>query len=201
MIRLKTKFELCNEKTCFTCGVGNGSIRIPRTNCTATTKVGSADVGYIFNQMPEAKQMESDLKSLQTQLKTQIDTKYQDFQKKLADYNANLNTMIDAVRTNTERELAANASKILKSFNRMHKLPWQTKQNQLMVPIYKKVGDAIAAVAKENGYTFILSQQIGNADVILYSDDKMDVSDLVLKKLGITPKPATTTPAPTTPPK
>jgi outer membrane protein len=156
---------------------------------TATTKVGYADVDYIFSQMPEAKQIDTDLKSLQTQLKNQIDAKYQDFQKKLADYQANLNTMIEAVRANTERELQQMQQNIEK-LQQDAQTSVQNKQTQLMAPVYKKVGDAIANVAKENGYSFILSQQIGGLDVILYGDEKMDISDLVLKKLGVTPKPA-----------
>jgi outer membrane protein len=163
---------------------------------TATTKVGYADVDYIFSQMPEAKQIDTDLKSLQTQLKNQIDAKYQDFQKKLADYQANLNTMIEAVRANTERELQQMQQNIEK-LQQDAQTSVQNKQTQLMAPVYKKVGDAIANVAKENGYSFILSQQIGGLDVILYGDEKMDISDLVLKKLGVTPKPAAAaTPAP-----
>ena len=162
---------------------------------TASTKVGYADVDYIFSQMPESKQIDADLKSLQSQLKNQIDTKYQDFQKKLADYQANLNTMIDAVRANTERELQQMQQNIEK-LQQDAQTTVQTKNTQLMEPVFKKVGKAIEDVAKENGYTFILSQQIGGLDVILYGDEKMDISDLVLKKLGVTPKPATPAPAP-----
>jgi outer membrane protein len=162
---------------------------------TASTKVGYADVDYIFSQMPESKQIDSELKSMQAQLKNQIDTKYQEFQKKVADYQANLNTMIDAVRVNTERELQQMQQNIEK-LQQDAQTNVQTKQTQLMEPVFKKVGKAIEDVAKENGYTFILSQQIGGLDVILYGDEKMDVSDLVLKKLGVTPKPATPAPAP-----
>jgi outer membrane protein len=164
---------------------------------TTTTKVGYADVDYIFSQLPEAKQIDSDLKSLQTQLKNQVDTKYQEFQKKLADYQANLNTMIDAVRANTERELQQMQQNIEK-LQQDAQTTIQAKQTALMDPVYKKVGKGIEDVAKENGYTFILNQQIGGLDVILYGDEKMDISDLVLKKLGVTPKPAGT-PATTTP--
>jgi len=158
---------------------------------TTTTKVGYADVDYIFSQLPEAKQIDSDLKSLQAQLKNQVDTKYQDFQKKLADYQANLNTMIDAVRANTERELQQMQQNIEK-LQQDAQTTIQAKQTALMDPVYKKVGKGIEDVAKENGYTFILNQQIGGLDVILYGDEKMDISDLVLKKLGVTPKPAGT---------
>jgi outer membrane protein len=166
-----------------------------QTATTATTKVGYADVDYIFSQMPESKQIDADLKSLQSQLKNQIDTKYQDFQKKLADYQANLNTMIDAVRANTERELQQMQQNIEK-LQQDAQTTVQTKNTQLMEPVFKKVGKAIEDVAKENGYTFVLSQQIGGLDVILYGDEKMDISDLVLKKLGVTPKPPTPAPAP-----
>lgn len=165
---------------------------------TATpTKIGYADVDYIFSQMPEAKQIDADLKSLQAQLKNQIDTKYADFQKKLKDYQDNINTMLEAVRTNTERELQQMQQNIQK-LQEDAQTTIQSKQTALMAPVYDKVGKAIEATAKENGFTFVLNQQIGGLDVILYGDEKMDISDLVLKKLGVTPKPAATT-APATP--
>jgi outer membrane protein len=162
---------------------------------TASAKIGYADVDYIFNQMPESKQIDSELKSLQAQLKNQIDTKYQEFQKKFQEYNQNINNMIDAVKANTERELQQMQQNIEK-LQQDAQTTVQNKQTQLMEPVFKKVGKAIEDVAKENGYSFILSQQIGGLDVILYGDEKMDVSDLVLKKLGVTPKPATPAPAP-----
>lgn len=164
---------------------------------TAAQKIGYADVDYIFSQMPDSKQIDTDLKSLQTQLKNQIDAKYQEFQKKLNEYNQALQagTMPDAVRNNTERELQQLQANIEK-LQQDAQTNLQTKQTQLMQPVYKKVGDAINAVAKENGYTYILSQQIGGIDVVLYGDDNLDISDLVLKKLGVTPKPATNASAP-----
>jgi outer membrane protein len=166
---------------------------VSQAQTAAATKVGYADVDYIFSQMPEAKQIDTELKSTQTQLKNQIDTKAKEFQTKLQDYQANMNTMLDAVRVNTERELRQLQENI-ELLQQNAQTTIQNKQTQLMQPVYQKVGKAIEDVAKENGFTFILSQQIGGLDVILYGDDKMDISDLVLKKMGITPKPATTPP-------
>src|SRR5687768_7292647 len=158
-------------------------------NPTASTKIGYADVDYIFSQMPEAKQIDTELKSTQSQLKNQIDSKTQEFQKKLADYQQNLNTMLDAVRQNTERELTM-LQENLQKLQQDAQTTIENKRNQLMEPVYGRVGKAIEDVAKENGYTFVLNQQIGGLDVILYGDENNDVSDLVLKKLGVTPKPA-----------
>src|SRR5918993_1589170 len=145
-----------------------------------STKIGFVDVDYIFTQMPESKQVEAELKSTQTMLKNQIDAKAKDFQSKLADYNANINNMLDAVRQNTERELQQMQAN-LEKLQQDAQTTIQNKQTQLMDPVYKKVSKGIADVAKENGYDFILTSQIGGLDVILYADDKSDVSDLVLK--------------------
>ncbi len=157
------------------------------------TKVGYADANYILSQMPEAKQIDAELKSLETQLKTQLDAKVKRFQTELADYQKNGQTMIDAVRQNTERELTQQQQNIEK-LQQDAQTTIQNKSNQLMTPVYEKIGKAIEAVAKENAFSFILNQQIGGMDVILYGDEKLDISDLVLKHMGVTVVPA---PAPT----
>lgn len=158
---------------------------------TESVKIAYADVDYIFTQLPDYKTIDAELKSTQTQLKNQMDAKYAEFQKKLADYNANLNTMLDAVRQNTERELQQ-MQQNLEKLQADAQTTIGTKQQQLMDPVYKKISKGIQDVAKENGYTMILSAQISSLDVVLYAEDKLDVSDLVLKKLGVTPKPVTT---------
>ncbi len=166
-----------------------GTIATQAQAPATSAKIGFADVDYIFTQMPEHKQIETELQSTQNQLKNQIDGKYQEFQKKLADYQANINTMLDAVRQNTERELTQ-LQENLQRLQQDAQVTIENKRNQLMEPVFQKVAQAIEDVAKENGYTFILNQQIGGLDVILYGDEKNNVSDLVLKKLGVTPKPA-----------
>ncbi|MCS6974107.1 MAG: OmpH family outer membrane protein [Cyclobacteriaceae bacterium] len=153
-------------------------------------KIGYADVEYIFSQMPESKTIESELQALQTQLKKGIDAQVANFQKKVAEYQQFGANVPEAVRQNTEREIRQIQDNIEK-LQQDAQAEMQRKQTQLMEPVYQKVGKAIEDVAKENGFSLILNNQISGLDVILYGDEKLDVSDLVLKKLGITPKPAT----------
>jgi outer membrane protein len=157
---------------------------------TAPLKIGYADVEYIFSQMPEAKQMDADLQTLQTQLKKQYDAKVAEFQKKLQEYQQFGATVPDAVKQNSERELQQLQQNIQK-LEQDSQNDLQRKSAQLLEPIQLKVGKAIEDMAKENGFSFVLISQIGGVDVILYGDEKLDVSDLVLKKMGITPAPAT----------
>jgi outer membrane protein len=169
------------------------------SNAQAPVKIGYADPDYILGQLPEAKQIDTELKSLQSQLKTQIDGKVAEFQKKLKDYQENLNTMLVPVRENTERELQQ-LQQNLEKLQQDAQTTIQTKQQQLMQPVYQKIAKGIEQAAKENGYTLVLSSQVGGLDVVLYADETIDISDLVLKKLGVTPKPAgeTTTQQPAT---
>ena len=64
-----------------------------------------------------------------------------------------------------------------------------------MEPVFTRVGKAIEETAKENGFSFIINPQLlQGGDILLYSDEKYDISPLVLKKLGVTAvKPAATT--------
>ncbi len=156
----------------------------------AQTKIGFADVEYIFNQMPESKQIEAELQTLQAQLKKQYDGKVAEFQKKLQEYQQFGTTVPDAVRQNTERELQQLQQNIQK-LEQDSQENIQRKQVQLMEPVYTKVGKAIEAVAKENGFNMIVNNQLSGLDVVLYADDNADISDLVLKKLGVTPQAST----------
>lgn len=155
---------------------------------TTPAKIGFADVDYIFSEMPEEKQIQTELQGVQNALKKQMDTKAAEFRQKLEDYQQNMNNMLPAVRSNTERELQQ-LQQNLQQLQEDANLTIQQKQAQLMEPVYKKVSGAIEAVARENGFSLILSGQLGGLDVVLYGEEKLDVSELVLKKMGLTPKP------------
>jgi outer membrane protein len=58
-----------------------------------------------------------------------------------------------------------------------------------MNPVQNNISKAIEEVAKENGYSFIFNPDIRGVDSILYADEKMNVSDLVLNKLTVEKKP------------
>ncbi len=56
----------------------------------------------------------------------------------------------------------------------------ENKQNELLIPIYKKVVDAIKAVAAEKGYTYIF-----NKEAFLVAPDGDDILPLVAQKLNV----------------
>ncbi|MBL7860384.1 MAG: OmpH family outer membrane protein [Cyclobacteriaceae bacterium] len=160
------------------------------TQAQETQKIGYADWQYIFTQMPEMKQIEAELKTHGTQLENQLKAKSQEFEAKLKAYQSMPATTPDAIKADKERELQV-LQESAQKFQQDAQTSLANKQNALMDPVFKKVGKAIEDVAKENGYSFIINPQSMNSgeDILLYSDEKYNISDLVLKKLGITPKP------------
>lgn len=152
----------------------------------AQLKIGYTNADYILSLMPEAKQIESELSAYEQQLQNQLQSKYEEFQTKAADYQQNAAGMIDAVRADRENELQ-NMQVEIQKFEQEAQNSLANKRNQLIAPAYEKIGTAIEQVSKENGYTHVFSSGTPGFNVLLYAREEDNVSDLVLKKLGIDP--------------
>lgn len=149
-------------------------------------KIGYTNVDYILNLLPEAKQIEADLTAYQSQLGKQLQSKMQDFQQKLQTFQQGADTMTDVVRQDKQEELQ-NMQASIQNFQREADSSIQQKQAELMAPAYNKIQKAIDQVAKENGYTHIFSSDASGFPILLYAQDEDNISDLVLKNLGVTP--------------
>ena len=162
----------------------------------APLKIGYTSVEYVLSQMPESKQIESQLKDYSTQLKNQLDTKYTEYQTKGEAFQKGAATMPDPVRADKQKELQ-NLQQSIQEFQQNAEASLQQKQQTLLKPALDKLQQNIDAVAEENGYTYILNSD-GASPVLLHGPKEGDVSDLILKKMGITPG-ATTAPKVATP--
>jgi outer membrane protein len=150
-------------------------------------KIGYTDPEYILSMMPKYKQVESELKSYEKQLQSQLDSKLKEYQGKLEIYQKDINNLTDLVKQDKEKELIGMQTSI-KEFEENALSSMQKRQGVLLDPLIKEVQDAIDVVAKENDFTYIFSTSAGsNAAIILYAKNKEeDISELVLKKLGVT---------------
>lgn len=149
-------------------------------------KIGYTNADYILSLLPEAKQIDAELKAYEKQLQSSIQAKYNDLQTKMADYQENAASWDELIRADKEQEMQSLQDGIQK-FRQDAEQSMAKKRNQLLQPVYEKIGNAIEAVAKENSYSHIFSAGSPGFDVLLYAREQDDVSDLILKKLGITP--------------
>lgn len=161
-------------------------LSVPFAHAQTTQKIGHADWDYIFSQMTEYKKIETDLKSFGNQLQEQIRVKSHELEAKYKSYQDLPASTAEAIKKDKETELAF-LQENLQKFQQEAQASIQKKQQDLVNPVFAKVGKAIEAVAIENGFSYIINpQMIGGGDILLYADERYNISDLVLKKLGIT---------------
>ncbi len=153
-------------------------------------KVGYTNAEYILSFLPEAKEIEAELTDYQKQLGTQLESKATEFRTKVDAYQKEAQNMIPEVRADTERELQ-NLQQSIQKFEQDAQTALQKKQAELLQPAYDKIQKAIDKVAKDNGFTIVLNsgQPEMGIHVLLYARDEDNISNLVLKELGITPPP------------
>ncbi len=159
-----------------------------------TPKIGYTNLEYILAQLPEAKQIESQLKEFEKQLQNQLQSKYTEYEQKLDTYRKGQATMAEIVKQDKEQELLSLQNNI-REFEEKAQSEMQNKQIALLEPVLNKIQKAIDKVAEENSYTYILSThtEMGSSAIILYAKNLEDnISDKVLQALGVTPKPAET---------
>lgn len=183
------------------------TLAAPAAHAQAPLKIAYTSVQYVLAQMPESKQIESELKTYSGQLEAQLKSKTTKFQTDVADYQkAAAGAMTDVVKADREKDLSAQQQSI-QEFQRSAEQSLQQKQQTLLKPALEKLQKNIDAVADENGFTYVLNSD-GDSPLLLHGPKDGDISDLVLKKMGITPTarnaasaPSVTAPRSTTAPR
>ena len=151
-------------------------------------KIGTLNMEYVLSSMPEIKSIQSTLAGLQTQLQKQGEAKQAQYQQKVVKYQSEGQTMTIGDRQQLEREIAA-LEEELQSFATSAQTKLETKQAELMGPINKRVGEALEALVAEQGYTHVFNVGVPQAglEILYFVDPAYDVSNQVLKKMGIEP--------------
>ncbi|WMJ72565.1 OmpH family outer membrane protein [Cytophagaceae bacterium ABcell3] len=144
-------------------------------------RIGYTSLEYVFEKMPESEQIKNDLQTYEKKLQDHLKEKYDEFEKKLEAYQAGANTMAESVKQTKERELQQLQMSI-REFENKAQQDLQKKHAQLTDPVLDRIQDAINKVGKDKGYAYILSGE----GAVLYAQNKEDdVSELVLKELGV----------------
>lgn len=153
---------------------------------SSTLKIGYANVEYILGLLPEAKVIESEFKTYEQQLTNQLQSKIGEFQKKAEEFQREGANMTELVRADRQNDLQ-NMQASIEKFQQEAQVSLQNKQLELFQPAYKKITDGIEVVAKENGYSHVFSDNASGLQILLYASSEDDISNLVLKKLGVDP--------------
>jgi len=162
------------------------AIAFVSVTASAQIKIGYTNVEFVLSQMPEAKQVDAEYKTYESQLQNQLKSKGAEFQQKLKEYQTGGATMTELVRADKEAELQSLQQRF-EAFQREAQGSLQKKQSELYAPLFEKISTAIKAVRSENNYDFIFSTGVPGVDILLDAKEEYDISNMIFKKLGITP--------------
>jgi len=150
----------------------------------AQSKVGTVNVNEILSKLPELTTVETAVATYNSVLEKTLNEKITVYKTKLDKYKKNVSTYNDVMKKTMGEELY-NLENDIKKFQQNGSQLTQLKQDDLLRPLYKKISDMIAVVAKEKNYTQILTVD-GNE--FAYADEKFDITSIVKSKLGIPAK-------------
>lgn len=145
------------------------------------TKLGTVNSDLVISRMPQMKTVLKRIENYGKQLDSTFQVKAKEYNDKAANYKKEAASLTDDGRKAKIQELAT-IEKDLGKFRQNGSRLMQIRRDEYMRPLYKKLSEVIAEIAKANGYTQILTvdgNQFG------YVDDRFDITKLVLQKLDI----------------
>ncbi len=145
-------------------------------------KIGHVDSAAIMEIMPERAKIEQDIQAYAAELQAELQAMGAEYQTKIQDYQANQATMSNLVRQSKEKEIVDLETRI-GEFQSNAEYAMQSKQVELLNPLIEKVQNAVNAVGKEKGFTYILDKAAGV--VVFIGDNAIDITSDVKAKLGI----------------
>ena len=152
---------------------------------SAQTKIGYISTEELIGVMPEAEKADAELKEFQASLAQQG----QDMMKDLSDKDSLFvrdSAKLSASMKEIKRNELIGLYQRVQGWNQQAQDMYQQKAQEKIAPLRTKAMEAIKAVAKENGYTYIL-----DVNSVIVGPPGDDVIGLVRKKLGIKDTPVT----------
>ncbi len=145
----------------------------------AQVKIGYISADEIIVSMPEAAKVDTQLNQFQQALYQAAQEKQTAFNESVAKFYKDSTTMNASLKEVKRKELQEQVQQ-LSGAEQAIQQQFEQERQRLSLPIQKKLQAAIQAVAKENGYTYVLPRE-----ALLVMPPGDDLAPLVRKKLGL----------------
>lgn len=143
-------------------------------------KFGYVNTQELFMLMPELKDVQTRMDSLNKQYENLLMQMQEEYQKKLQDYQQKQNTMPEAMRQIQEEELYSMQQRLQTTYQTAQQ-DVEQKRTEFLKPVHERMGKAIQDVGAANNYTYIFD----SAAAVYIAPDADNVMPLVKTKLGI----------------
>lgn len=147
-------------------------------------KFAMVDMAYIMKNIPSYETANDQLNQISKKWQSEVEVQMQDVQKMYKNYQTELVFLSDDMKVKRENEIVAKekASQELKRSYFGPEGELFKKRESLMKPIQDEVYTAIQEISKEKDLELVFDKS--SSMNILFTSPKLDISDLVLQKLG-----------------
>lgn len=160
-------------------------LAILMTVAVSAQKFGYLNSAALLQEMPEVKEAEANLETLQKQLQAKGQKMLDEFQSKYTELERKYSQgEISPKDLEGEKQLLQAEEAKLAQYEQEMQKQLLEKRETLLQPILDRVNDAIAAVAEEQGYNYIFDASPG-VGVLLYADETTNVMNAVKARLGV----------------
>lgn len=161
------------------------------TQVVVAQKYAIVDTKYILENMPEYLEAQKDLDQLSQQWQTEIEKRHETVDKLKKALAAERVLLTDEMIQTREEEIAAKDMEARELQRKRFGVKGDLfkRRQELIQPVQDMIYEAIAEVADRSGYMAVFDK--GTNSNILYVNTKYDLSDRILRRMGIRPGEAT----------
>ncbi|MEN9998319.1 MAG: hypothetical protein RI922_1309 [Bacteroidota bacterium] len=151
-------------------------------------KYAYIDSDYILGNVPEYKEAKEKLDKLADRWTKEVEERYEVLKQKKENFAREEVLLPAEEKTKRKEEIEKLETEVLE----LQKMRFGVtgdyfqKRQELIKPIQDRVFDAMQKVASKRNYSFVFDK--ANQSNLVYADNKLDISDEVLKEMGITGK-------------
>jgi outer membrane protein len=132
--------------------------------------------------MPESDSAQAAIEKLANNYQQQLEEMQVELNKKYDDYLTNRDSYTDLIKQTKESEISDLQQRI-QQFQEIASQELQNKRTEMLKPILDKANGAIKTVAQANNFIYVFDVSQGNP--VYFSDQSVDILQLVKDKLGL----------------
>ena len=150
-------------------------------------KYGFINSEFILSKMPEYKEAKDRLDKMADRWTKEIDDRYKSLNERKDLFNKEEVLLPEEERTKRKEELEKAELDLVELQKTRFGVSGEyfQKRQELIKPIQDKIYDAMQKVASKRSYSFIFDK--ANQSNLIFADKKFDLSDDVIKEMGLKP--------------
>ena len=165
--------------------VGTLIVLIGLANMATAQRYAYVDTQYILDNVPEYSKAQEELDRLSEQWLKEVESQFTFVQTKRNEFEAEKILLPEEIKKQRQKEIndLENSAKKLQKQRFGVGGDLFSKREELIKPIQDQIFNAIQAIASERNFAFVFDK--ANQSNLLYADSKYDISDQILRKMGI----------------